>query len=248
MSVIGGKGKLGDLLLRQLPHRDRIRLLVSGVDRLQHLQRELTGLCGGMIDFRREQRILLFFIVHYELPIGVRRDEKVLRARDPSDMGDRGLVDDPILVDACVFLRDGLVPDDIAGGGSHDDIDVRWAFGQVVHVVTEHMCFCKEDLGKWFLLVLGTDVQPLECAIDVRESEYTGRVSIVQSFGDGFVGDDSGDERGAALDDVVFRLPSLDAFLHRRGRQSRISLAKERCMSIFLRLMHGCFRPLTKTH
>jgi hypothetical protein len=51
-----------------------------------------------------------------------------------------------ILVEPGVPLRDGLPPDDLARGETHDQIDVRRALGNLIHVVGQTMSLGEEDL------------------------------------------------------------------------------------------------------
>lgn len=69
----------------------------------------------------------------------------------------------------------------------------------------------EEDLGQRLLLCLGTQVEPLERAIDIREGEEAIRVPLAQPLGRGFMHDDPRDEGGAAFDDIVLRFAPFQA-------------------------------------
>ena len=58
-----------------------------------------------------------------------------------------------ILVEPRVPLRDGLPPDDLARGETHDQIDVCRALGNPIHVVGQTVGLGEEDLGQVFGLV-----------------------------------------------------------------------------------------------
>ena len=54
--------------------------------------------------------------------------KQILLVREPSDLQDRGRIDRAVLIDASISLRDWLIPDDVARGKAHDDVDVIRTF------------------------------------------------------------------------------------------------------------------------
>lgn len=65
----------------------------------------------------------------------MRSHEQVFGAGNPFDVADRGVVYAPVFVDPGISLRYGLIPDDVAGRRSHDNVDVSRTFGHLVDVV-----------------------------------------------------------------------------------------------------------------
>lgn len=53
-----------------------------------------------------------------------------------------------VLVQAGISLRCGLPPDDLTRGETHDDIDVRCTFGDLVDIMAKTVCFGKKNLGQ----------------------------------------------------------------------------------------------------
>lgn len=169
----------------------------------------------AVADIRTQRCIVLFLVVNDQLAVVMSSHEKVLRARDPFDKAHGRRIHTAVLVDPGIPLRDRLVPDDIARRRPHHNIYMRRTLGDLVDIVTQHMRPGEEDLGQRLLLLLGAQIEPLECAIDVGEREQAFRVPITQPFLHRLVGDHARDKRRAALDDVVLGFAPLEPVFHR---------------------------------
>lgn len=58
-----------------------------------------------------------------------------------------------VLIQACVSLRNGLPPDDLACRESHDDVNVISALCYEIHIVTEAVSLGEKNLGEVVLLL-----------------------------------------------------------------------------------------------
>lgn len=82
----------------------------------------------------------------------MRRQEQVLAVGEPSNVGYRRCIDHSVLVDARILLRHGLVPDDVAGREAHDDVQVVWAFCDLIDIVSKRVRFGEQNLGQVLFL------------------------------------------------------------------------------------------------
>ena len=106
--TIRRKRKRVDPLVRNLPQRHGVRLLVLRVHRLEHVhlarvvhplprgRRHLAAGRDGHLLVGAERRVLALLVVDDERAVHVRGQEEVLRAGDPADLGDGGVVDDAL--------------------------------------------------------------------------------------------------------------------------------------------------------
>lgn len=105
-------------------------------------------------------------------------------------MSDRRIADDSILIYSGVLLRNRLVPDDVTSRGTHNHVDMRRAFGDLIDIVTQHVRLCEENLCKRVFLLLRTEIKPLEGAVDIGESKEAFRTPLTQPLCGHFMSDD----------------------------------------------------------
>ena len=110
--AVGGEGEGVDAVVGELPHGDGVHLLVLGVDRLVHVDlrrvvhpARADGVAAGpgvALVLGSEDVILLLLVVDNQRAVHVGREEEVLGAWDPFDLGDGRAVDDALGLSAWV--------------------------------------------------------------------------------------------------------------------------------------------------
>lgn len=139
----------------------------------------------------REQRILFLLIINNQYAIRMRCQEEIFGTREPLEMGNWRVVDHTVFVDPSILLRHGLIPDNVTGGGSHHNIQVRRCLGELIDIVAEHVRLGEKHLRQMLFLRWRTQVQPLEGSVDICKREDTVRVAVTQPFRRRLVRDDS---------------------------------------------------------
>ena len=65
-----------------------------------------------------------------------------------------------VLVEARIFLRHGFIPDNVTGREAHDDINVRAASGELIHIMTKCVGLCEQDFCEILCLFTRQDGAP----------------------------------------------------------------------------------------